>query len=181
MKKPTLSPAGRQWLKSAHLTVSVIWLGAAISMNVLRYAWAPAADADLYAVDNAIALIDNWVVVPAAWLSLLTGLFESWLTTWGFFKYRWVTVKWIATAAMMIYAPLFIARWDRSIVAISKIEGLLALQNPVYLQDRLLYTISGVAFITLLVLLSLISTLKPWTKTDRANMKRKHAGLPEIE
>ena len=30
MKKPSLSPAGRQWLKSVHLTVSVIWLGAAI-------------------------------------------------------------------------------------------------------------------------------------------------------
>lgn len=173
MKKPTLNPAGRQWLKSTHLIVSVIWLGAAISMNVLRYVWTPVADMDLYAVDHAIALIDNWVVVPAAWLSLLTGLFESWLTTWGFFKYRWVTVKWIATIAMMIYAPFFIANWDRSMVAISKVEGLLALQNPVYLQDRLLYTISGVAFISILVFLSLISSLKPWTKLDRARMRDK--------
>ena len=173
MKKPILSPAGRQLLKSAHLTVSIIWLGAAISMNVLRYAWAPATGADLYAVDYAIGLLDNWVVVPAAWLSLLTGLFESWLTTWGFFKYRWVTVKWIATTAMMIYAPLFIARWDRSIVNISKLEGLLALQNPVYLQDRQLYTISGITFIVILILLSLISSLKPWTKLDRERMKSK--------
>ena len=181
MKKPSLSPAGRQWLKSVHLTVSVIWLGAAISMNVLRYAWVPVANADLYAVDHSIALIDNWVVVPAAWLSLLTGLLESWLTTWGFFKYRWVIVKWIITIAMMIYAPLFIAQWDRSIVAISKVEGLLALQNPVYLHDRLLYTVSGVTFIAALILLSLISSLKPWTKIDRANMKHKVARLPEIE
>jgi hypothetical protein len=171
MKKPVLSLAGRQWLKSAHLTVSVIWLGAAISMNVLRYAWVPVADMDLYAVDHAIAVIDNWVVVPAAWLSLLTGLFESWLTTWGFFKYRWVLLKWIATLGMMIYAPIFIARWDRSIVAISRVQGLMALQNPTYLQDRQLYTISGVAFIVILALLSLISTLKPWTKLDRVKMR----------
>src|SRR5512143_3965827 len=157
MKKPTLSPAGRQWLKSAHLTVSLIWLGAAISMNVLRYAWTPVADMDLYAVDHAITLIDNWVVVPAAWLSLLTGLFESWLTTWGFFKYRWVTVKWVATVALMIFAPFFIAQWDRSIQAISKAEGLLALQNPAYLHYRQLYTLSGIAFIGALTFLSIIS------------------------
>jgi hypothetical protein len=181
MKKPALSPAGRQWLKSAHLTVSLIWLGAAIGMNVLRYAWVPVADADLYAVDHSIGLIDNWVVVPAAWLSLLTGLLESWFTTWGFFKYRWVIVKWIGTLAMMIYAPLFIARWDRNIVAISKAEGLLAVQNPIYLHDSMLYIVSGMTFIIVLTLLSLISTLKPWTKLDRENMKRKQARLPEIK
>ncbi len=181
MKKPHLSPAGRQWLKSAHLNVSLIWLGAAITMNVLRYAWAPAADMDLYAVDHSIALIDNWVVVPAAWLSLLTGVFASWLTPWGFFKYRWVTLKWIATLAMMIYAPLFLARWDRSIAAISKVEGLMALQNPVYLQDRQWYTVSGVTFIVILILLSLISTLKPWTRLDREKMKRGQALVGEKE
>jgi hypothetical protein len=175
MKKPVLSLGGRQWLKSTHLIFSVIWLGAALSMNLLRYAWTPVADMDLYAVDHSISLIDNWVVVPAAWLSLLTGIFESWLTTWGFFKYRWVTLKWIATLGMMVYATLFISRWDRAIAAISKVEGLLALQNPVYLHDRLLYTISGVTFIVILTLLSLISTLKPWTRIDRDRMNRRQA------
>lgn len=171
IKKPTLGTTGKQWLKSIHLIVSVIWLGAAISMNVLRYAWTPVANTDLYAVDHAIALIDNWVVVPAAWASLLTGLLESWLTTWGFFKYRWVTVKWIATVAIMIYAPLFIAQWDRNIATISRVEGLLALQNPIYLQDRYFYTLSGIGLIAILTFLSIISTLKPWLKKDRTRLK----------
>ncbi len=174
-KKLTLGTAGKQWLKSIHLIVSVIWLGAAISMNVLRLAWTPVADSDLYAVDHAIAVIDNWVVVPAAWASLLTGLLESWLTTWGFFKYRWVTLKWILTLVIMIYAPLFISRWDNGLEAISKVEGLLALQNPVYLQYRLYYNLSAVVFISALLFMSVISTLKPWTKKDKAasNLKLK--------
>ena len=173
IKKPLLGTTGRQWLKSIHLILSVIWLGAAISMNILRFAWAPSANGDLYAVDHSIAVIDNWVVVPAAWASLLTGFLESWLTTWGFFKYRWVTVKWIVTVAIMIYAPLFIAQWDRNIEAISRVEGLLALQNSAYLQYRLLYTLSGIGLIAALALLSVISTLKPWTKQDRLNSKSK--------
>jgi hypothetical protein len=170
-KKPILGRIGKQWLKSIHLIVSVIWLGAAISMNVLRFAWVPSTNGDLYAVDHSIAIIDNWVVVPAAWASLLTGLLESWLTTWGFFKYRWVAVKWIVTVAIMIYAPLFIANWDRNIEAISKTEGLLALQNPAYLQYRLFYTLSGIALIAALAFLSIISTLKPWMKKDRIRIK----------
>jgi hypothetical protein len=173
MKKPNLSPTARQWLKSIHLTVSVIWLGAAIAMNMLRLAWVPVTGTDLYAVDHSITLIDNWVVVPFAFLSLFTGLLESWLTTWGFFKFRWVTIKWIATLAMMISAPFFISRWDREIAAISKTQGLLALQNPLYLQERLLYTIFGVGFILTLFLLSVISTLKPWTRIDRDHQLRK--------
>jgi hypothetical protein len=179
IKKPVLGKTGKQWLKSIHLILSVIWLGAAISMNILRYAWVPSAPGDLYAVDHSIALIDNWVVVPAAWGSLLTGLLESWLTSWGFFKYRWVTVKWIATVAIMIYAPLFIAGWDRGLEAISRAEGLLALQNPAYLQYRLLYTLSGVGLIAVLAFMSVISTLKPWTRQDRLKSQAKLArGYP---
>lgn len=166
-KKWILGRSGRQWLKSLHLIVSVIWLGAAISMNLLRYGWAPTASGDLYAVDHSIAVIDNLVVVPAAWLSLLTGLFESWFTSWGFFKFRWVTLKWILTVAIMIYAPLFISQWDRSIQAISKVEGLQALLDPTYIQYRSLYTWSGVGLIAILAFMSIISTIKPWTRRDR--------------
>lgn len=172
IKKATLGTTGKQWLKSMHLILSVIWLGAAISMNILRFAWTPIGNGDLYTIDRSIALIDNWVVVPAAWGSLLSGFFESWLTTWGFFKYRWVTVKWIVTIALMIFAPLSIAQWDRSIQGISKVEGLLALQNPAYLHYRQLYTLSGITFIVALTFLSIISTLKPWMKKDRAKMKQ---------
>ena len=166
-KQRVLGRAGRQWLKSIHLIVSVIWLGAAISMNLLRYGWAPTGSGDLYAVDHSIGVIDKLVVVPAAWLSLLTGLFESWFTAWGFFKFRWVTVKWILTVAVMIYAPLFIARWDRAVQAVSKADGLRALMDPTYLQLRAQYTWSGIALIAILVFMSVISTLKPWTKGDR--------------
>lgn len=175
-KRPILGATGKKWLKSTHLILSVIWLGAAVSMNVLRLAWVPVSDGDLYAVDHSIGLIDGWVVVPAAWGSLLTGLLESWLTTWGFFKFRWVSVKWILTAAIMIYAPLFISRWDVGIQEISKVEGLLALQNPVYLHLRMLYTSSGVALIAVLAFLSLISTLKPWMRKDKAKLVHLSAG-----
>jgi hypothetical protein len=108
-----------------------------------------------------------------AWASLLTGFLESWFTTWGFFKYRWVTVKWILTIAIMIFATIFLSQWDRNLQAISKVEGLLALQNLAYLQYRWLYTLSGLSLIAILAFMSVISTLKPWTKQDRLSAKSK--------
>ena len=170
-KRWVLGATGKQLLKSAHLIVSVVWLGAAISMNMLRVGWTPSANGDLYAVDHAIAVIDNWVVVPAAFAAVITGLLESWLTTWGFFRFRWVSVKWILTLAAMVFAPVFIAPLDRDIQTMSQAAGLLALQNPVYLYDRQLYTIFGVGLITVLTFMSVISTLKPWTRGDRLNAR----------
>jgi len=171
-KKWMLGATGKQWLKSVHLLVSVTWLGAAISMNMLRLGWAPVGPGDLYAVDHAIAVIDNWVVVPMAFASVLTGLLESGLTTWGFFKFRWVTTKWIITLGAMVFAPLVIAPLDRNIQAISLAEGLLALHNPLYQEYRLLYTVCGVGLIAALVFMSVISTLKPWTQRDRLNARQ---------
>ncbi len=170
MKRTALGITGIKWLRATHLIVSVVWLGGALSMNLLRFAWTPSGDGDLYAVDHAIMVIDHSVVVPAAFASLFTGLLESWLTTWGFIKYRWVTMKWIATIAVMVYAPLFQAQWLRELESISGAQGLAALQNPVYLQDRLLYSLSGIALITTLGILTIVSVLKPWMrKRGRVN------------
>lgn len=181
MKLTPLGPNGRQWLKSLHLILSVIWLGAAISMNMLRFTWMPSAGSDLYAVDHGIALIDRWVVIPAAFASLLTGLLESALTSWGFFKYRWVTVKWIGTIAVMVYAPLFVSPWDRELEIISRAQGLLALQNPLYIQDRWLYSLSGVTLIAILAFMAVISTFKPWTRQDKLNARPARAAVkPEV-
>jgi hypothetical protein len=167
MKKSILGATGKQWLKSIHLTFSLIWLGAAICMNVLRFAWMPIENGDLYAVDHTVVLLDHWVILPAALGALLTGLLESWLTTWGFFKYRWVTVKWAVTVAAMLFAPLFQAQWAQEMASISSAEGLLALQNPAYLRYRLLYSLCGLVLIFALSILPIISVLKPWLKQDK--------------
>jgi hypothetical protein len=180
IKKPKLGLKGIKWLRALHLILSVVWLGGAISMNMLRLAWTPTGNGDLYAVDHAIVIIDHWVIVPSAWGALLTGFLESWLTTWGFWKYSWVTVKWIVTVALMLFAPLFQARWAREMESISVVEGLLALQNSTYILYRSLYSLVGFIMIIALAALSIISVLKPWMKKAGAahSLTRKEKVTP---
>lgn len=176
--KPRLEPTSKQWLKGIHITFSVVWLGAAICMNVLRMAWAPKAEGDLYAVDQTVVLLDHWVIIPSALGALTTGALESWLTPWGFFKYRWVTIKWIVTVAVMLYATLFQAQWAKEMAAISMAEGLQALNNAAYVQYRWQYTWTGALLILALAALPIISSVKPWMKRDKVLTAQRRPMLP---
>lgn len=40
--------------------------------------------------------IDYAIVIPGAILAVATGIIYGIFTKWGFFKHRWITVKWIA-------------------------------------------------------------------------------------
>jgi uncharacterized membrane protein len=173
MKKPrALGPKSKQWLKGLHITFSVVWLGAAICMNVLRFAWTPTSDGEIYAVNQMVVVLDEWVIIPSALGALATGALESWMTPWGFFRYRWVSIKWIVTVAVMLYAPLFQAQWAKEMAAISKLEGLMALQNPVYVQLWSRYAASGLLMILGLSALPIVSSVKPWMKHDKAHSAR---------
>lgn len=85
---------------------------------------------------SPVGLINDWVIIPAALGSLLTGLMGSWLTPWGFFRHRWLTVKWIVTVTIVVGSAVITAPWDREMEAISRVEGITSLQNPVYLGVR---------------------------------------------
>lgn len=176
MRKRKLGATSKQWLKSIHLICSVIWLGSVVSMNLLRWVWEPVGNGDLYAIDHAISLIDQWIVLFSALGALLTGFLESWLTTWSFFKYRWVTIKWIVTGMVLLFGALFQRIWLKELETISQVEGLRALQNPVYLQVRLQDTIAALVMISALTILPFISVLKPWVKWDKLKMLKQRKG-----
>jgi hypothetical protein len=162
-----LGPIGKQWLKSLHLTLSLMWLGGVVCMNLLRWVWNPSVVGGLYALDHTIRLIDQVVVYPTAVGALVTGLLESWLTTWGFFKFRWVILKLVVTIAVILYGIVFQGAWLSELETVARGEGLAALHNPIYLRVRLLDTISAVVMISALATLPFVSVLKPWAKRDK--------------
>ena len=164
VSRPALGSRGRQWLKSAHLAIGAIWLGAGVCMLVLRLTWLASGQGDPFALNRAVALINDWIVIPMAMGGLFTGLLSSWLTPWGFFKHRWVTVKWIITVAIIVASPLITARWDRELATISRAEGVASLQNPVYLRDQQLVIVTGAGKVAALAAVTVISVFKPWRR-----------------
>jgi hypothetical protein len=78
-------------LLTAHIVVSVGWLGAGLAVTALTLAGMTGAEpATVY---PAAHLIAAWLVAPLAAASLTTGLLLVATTSWGLVTHRWVTVK----------------------------------------------------------------------------------------
>ncbi|CAN5852423.1 hypothetical protein BH10CHL1_BH10CHL1_22860 [soil metagenome] len=93
-----MPPRLRKFALTAHVTVSVGWLGAVVSFLALAIAGLTSQDRQLVrAVYLAMDLITWFVIVPLAFASLLTGLVQSLGTTWGLFRHYWVLTKLMIT------------------------------------------------------------------------------------
>ncbi|MTV51062.1 hypothetical protein GJ688_19385 [Heliobacillus mobilis] len=159
-----LGPRGISWLKSFHIFVSGVWVGAAICMMLISYFSRPAGGDELYATNAAVKLIDDFVVIPSAMASLLTGLIYSVFTQWGFFKYRWVTVKWVGTVFSVLFGTFFLGPWLNDATSISASERWLALDNPIYVHNITMNRSFGIMQVAILIFLVFISVIKPWRK-----------------
>ncbi|MFB2898346.1 hypothetical protein ACE1CI_35970 [Aerosakkonemataceae cyanobacterium BLCC-F50] len=161
MKKLSVKP--KNWLVSLHVVSGGLWFGAAFCLVASAIAKGNTANGDeLYAINSVLKFIDDWVIIPTAMLSLLTGGLLSWLTIWGFTKHYWVIVKWVATVTLITTGTIWLGPWLNAMTAISDTERLQALHNPLYVLDQQRVIIGGLIQTGSLVFLIVISVLKPW-------------------
>ena len=92
-----LAPPWRKLLLTTHIGASVGLLGT--DATVLLLAVTGARGREPAAVYPAAQLIGSLVLVPAALLSLATGVLLGLLTPWGLFRHWWVTAKLVLTTA----------------------------------------------------------------------------------
>jgi hypothetical protein len=162
-----LSSTGRACLKGLHIVCTCAWVGAGVCMFLLNFVARPNNSHDLYVVMAALRLIDDWAIIPAAVGSLLTGLLLSWLTPWGFFKWRWVTVKWLLTVAMTVFGMAYLSPWLHQMADISAADPGGALQNETFLANRWLLSLSAGPMFLSMFFLVFLSVIKPWSARGR--------------
>ena len=118
----------------------------------------------LFGRDVAARLVDDFVVIPGAMGSLLTGLIYSLFTPWGFFKHRWVAVKWLITLYGVLFGTFFLGPWLNSLAPVSAKLGGGAMGDYAYMRARDLNSFWGGVQICTLLFALVISVLKPWRK-----------------
>jgi hypothetical protein len=105
-----MPPAVRKAVLSAHLTVSVGWIGAVIAYIALGIRAVTADDAEtVRAVWIGMDVTGWYVIVPFALASLLTGVIVSLGTRWGLFRHYWVLYSFVltvlATVVLLLHMP----------------------------------------------------------------------------
>ncbi|GAA1992991.1 DUF2269 domain-containing protein [Catenulispora subtropica] len=96
-----LSPTIRKTTVMVHIISSVSWLALMLCLLTLGVAALLTNDADtLRAAYRAMGMLGDALVIPLSLLSLLSGITLGLGTTWGLFRYYWVSAKfWLTLAA----------------------------------------------------------------------------------
>lgn len=166
MKKIGLT--GKAWLKGFHIFFACMWIGSAAAMLLLGFVRNHISNGnELWAVNMSVKLIDDFIIIPAAMGCLITGILFSCLTNWGFFKYKWIILKYIINITAILFGTFYLGPWVNGMEAISRVEGLAALQNATYLQFAEMNRYFGSLQAFVLVLAAFISVFKPWGKRAR--------------
>lgn len=163
MKK--LSPKGMSVLKICHLIAVASWLGGQISLILLSAMRTTMVDAsDQYALVLATEAIDEIVIVGGSMATLVTGLIYSLFTHWGFFRYRWLTVKWVLTVGMIVFGIVCLGPWMAQMADIAVAKRALAPLDPAFVSAEQKSMIFGNIQFALAIFLVIISVKKPWKR-----------------
>ena len=160
MKK--LSGKSQRWLKAVHLLFGAVWASSGITLIALQLSLEPASGGELHGMLLAAKFIDDFMIIPGATGSLLTGLIYSIWTNWGFFKHRWITVKWIITVGGVLFGTFFLGVWLNSLPPIAAEMGMDALSDPLFVRNQSLNLTWGSLQVASVVFALIISALKPW-------------------
>ena len=170
-----ISTNGQRVLKILHLLAVSFWVGGGLSELVLYYTSATAQDAgELFGILRSSRFISIYVVVYlGAFGSFFTGLAYSMCTNRGFFRHKWIIIKWGTTVYLMTAGTWFLGPWSIEMLEAVQTMGLEVLSDPAYLEIRAkllnLLAVHLSAFVALIV----ISVFKPWEVRESIRMLNK--------
>ena len=164
----SLSPQGMKLLKFFHLLFIMMWTIGVVMMSILN--WKSEILLPKFIYNQEMSLFVDYVfVIPGAVCAVITGIIYGIKTNWGFFKYKWITVKWILGILVIIIGTFVLHPIALDILY--NTESLSEENYKIFLNDwrldivtlQIMATIQAVALLFLIVL----SVFKPWMKKKK--------------
>jgi len=160
-----LSLRTQKWLKTFHIFLGCIWGGGAASLFAIHCLFAPDPGPELYARNMALIYVDNYILVPSAVGSFLTGIIYCQLTRWGYAKHYWIIAKLAANVGFLVAGFfLFIPALQRMAASSLAMRNYMEV-DPSYDTIMLVHMIMAGVQIVLVLFMIIISVFKPWGRT----------------
>lgn len=160
-----LSRPARRASVVVHVVASASWLGLslgllALAVTAITTGSAVTAEASV----RAMKLFADWLLLPAAFLTLLTGLLLSLGTPWGLARHRWVYVKfWLTLATITATAFALRPGLGATVTAVAETGSV---------PDTTDIVMGPIVSLSAYVFMTVISILKPWGLTRRGRNAR---------
>nr|WP_244404572.1 DUF2269 family protein [Parageobacillus caldoxylosilyticus] len=166
IKMKKIGPKGLKWLKILHLFFVILFFGGILSSTALNL------QIDLTNYDetnlmykNIIIISDN-VVRYGAVGTLLIGFIYGFFTNWGFFKHRWVGVKFVLYIIQTIVGIFVVDKLMVANMELLETQKKLALSNPVFIHNHEIRQYAVMFQVAATIFILIISVLKPWRKKN---------------
>ena len=167
----------RKFTLTAHIIVSVGWLGAVAAFLGLALAGLYGKDGqNVRAAYLAMEIIAWYVILPLAFASLATGLIESLGTTWGVFRHHWVTVKLVIT----ILATAVLLTKLKLISYLARVAATTTLSSADLRQSRIELLVHAAGGVLVLLVPTVLSVYKPWGLTAYGRRKQTEKRKPYV-
>jgi hypothetical protein len=176
MPQMMMSPRVRTLALTAHVAISVGWLGAAASFLALAVAELTGQDAQTArAALLAMELTGWYAIVPLCLASLVTGLVMALGTHWGLLRHYWVLAKLLIAVASTVILLQFMGELGafRELVA----DPTLSIET-LRSSDPVRHSSLGVLA---LLVATVLAEYKPWGTTPygrRRQLERRAASEP---
>ncbi|MFI1303639.1 DUF2269 domain-containing protein [Streptomyces sioyaensis] len=159
-----LSRPARRAVLVLHVAVSVSWLGLTLGLLALGLTGYTTGSPDMAtAAYRAMKVFGDWLILPIALMSLVSGLMLSLGTPWGLARHRWVVIKfWLTLLTLLL--SVFALR-----PGINHLAAAAAAGTPA---PGIHLVIAPAVATATYFFLTAISVLKPWGPTKRGSRLR---------
>jgi hypothetical protein len=153
----------KPWLRkltlTAHVSVSVGWVGAVVAYLALAIAGLASEHPELVRASYLSMEVVGWyVIVSCALAALVTGLVQAFGTPWGLLRHYWVATKLVLTVGATIVLV-------KHLPTVSQMANTMTspTADPGHVRIQMLVHAAG--GLVVLVAITALSIYKPWGRT----------------
>lgn len=170
-----ISNNAQKILKVLHLLAVSYWIGGALAVITLLFVSDTAeSSGELTGLLRSSRFISVFVIVYFGALgSFFTGVAYSLCTSRGFFRHRWVILKWLITILCMIMGTYFLSPWNERMMELAHNFGLDAIDMEEYILLRARHIVIQLFEMLLFITAIALSVFKPWEKKELIRLQRK--------
>ena len=152
----------QKWLKILHLFFASLWVAGVLALMLMVFFLHAKDNQTLYGINLAKKFVDDFIVVPGAIGCLLTSIAYSMFTHLGWFRYRWITIKWVITIFGILIGTFYLRPWINAQPELARTMGSDLLGDRLYHYYQAMLAVWGTIQLVLVLLAVAISVWKPW-------------------
>lgn len=109
-------------LKIFHLIFVMMWVIGVATMALLCLL-VPKSGDEFFMLLNISRFVDDILVIPGAILTVVTAIVYGLATNWGFFKHKWIIVKWVFSIIIILIGTFYFSPLlDSTLISVDELR-----------------------------------------------------------